>query len=182
MATVYLAHDSRHNRKIAVKAFKPELAQSLGTERFLRDIQLTAQLQHPHIVALIDSGDADGLLYYLMPYVEGETLRDRLRRTGPCSIDDTVRLAREVADALGYAHRKGVIHRDIKPENILLADGHAIVADFGIARALDTAAKQLTQTGCALGTPASRPPDRTMPTPIVPKVRRRPITASGVQS
>jgi serine/threonine protein kinase/Flp pilus assembly protein TadD len=160
MATVYQARDLKHGRKVAVKVFRPELARSIGVDRFLREIQVAAQLQHPHIVALIDSGEADGVLYYLMPLVEGETLRARLERVGRLAVDETIRITREVADALGYAHRRGIVHRDIKPENILLADGHAFVTDFGIARALDSSANQLTRTGFALGTPTYMAPEQ----------------------
>ena len=150
MATVYLAHDLRHDRPVALKVLHPELAAALGPERFLREIRLAARLQHPHILAVHDSGEmpATGLLWYAMPYVEGESLRDRLRRERQLPVEDAVRIAREVADALDYAHRQGVVHRDIKPENILLSGGHALVADFGIARALGGATgEQLTETG-----------------------------------
>src|SRR6476469_4931927 len=132
MATVYLAQDLRHDRMVAVKVLRPELAAVIGAERFLAEIKLTANLQHPHILPLFDSGEADSFLYYVMPFVEGESLRDRLRREKQLPVDEAVRLASEVASALDYAHRHGVVHRDIKPENILLHDGHALVADFGI--------------------------------------------------
>src|SRR5512145_2136937 len=135
MATVYLAQDVRHARKVALKVLRPELSAILGAERFLAEIKTTANLQHPHILSLFDSGEADGLVFYVMPYVEGESLRDRLRREHLLPIDDALRIAREVGDALHYAHGHGVIHRDIKPENILLQGGHALVADFGIALA-----------------------------------------------
>ena len=148
MATVYLAHDLKHERDVAIKVLHPDLGAALGGERFLTEIKTTARLQHPHILPLLDSGEADGLLYYVMPFVTGETLRARLERERQLPIDDAVRIAREVADALGYAHGHGVIHRDIKPENILLQDGHALVADFGIALAVQTAGGQrMTQTG-----------------------------------
>src|SRR5688572_6194326 len=152
MATVYLARDLRHDRPVALKVLHPELAATLGPDRFQREIRLAARLQHPHILTVHDSGEiprAGGapLLWFTMPFVEGESLRDRLRRERQLPVDDALRIAREAADALGYAHRHGVIHRDIRPENILLSEGHALVADFGIARALrvDT----LTQTGVA---------------------------------
>ena len=135
MATVYLAHDEKHDRKVAIKVLKPELAAALGTERFLREITTTAGLRHPHILPLFDSGAAEGFLYFVMPLVEGESLRDRLLREKQLPIDDAVRLASEVADALTYAHGRGVVHRDVKPENILIENGRAVVADFGIARA-----------------------------------------------
>jgi len=140
MATVYLAHDPRHDRKVALKVLRPELAEALGPERFLREITTTANLRHPHILPLYDSGTAgpgDGrtqFLFYVMPYVEGESLRDRLARDKQLPIDEALAIAREVADALGYARARGIVHRDIKPENILLESGHAVVADFGIAR------------------------------------------------
>jgi serine/threonine-protein kinase len=163
MATVYLAHDPRHGRRVAVKVLHPELAAVIGTERFLAEIRTTATLHHPHILGLIDSGQVDGIPYYVMPFVEGESLRDRLTREKQLPIDDALRLAREVADALAYAHGRGVIHRDIKPENILLQDGHALVADFGIALAIAGAgAQRLTQTGLSLGTPQYMAPEQAM--------------------
>jgi len=133
MATVYLAHDLKHERDVAIKVLHPDLGAALGGKRFLTEIRTTARLQQPHILPLLDSGDADGLLYYVMPLVTGETLRARLEREKQLPIDDAMLIAREVADALGYAHGLGIIHRDIKPENILLQNGHALVADFGIA-------------------------------------------------
>jgi TolB-like protein len=160
MATVYLARDLRHNRPVALKILRPELAGAAGPERFLREIVLTASLDHPHILPVFDSGTADGLLWYTMPLVEGESLRDRLRREGQLPIEESVRLAGEVADALGCAHRHGIVHRDVKPENILLGDGHARVADFGVARAMTGAADQLTAAGLALGTPAYMAPEQ----------------------
>ena len=161
MATVYLAEDLKHHRPVALKVLKPELAAVLGPERFLREIELAARLTHPHILPLHDSGNADGFLYYTMPYVEGESLRDRLTREKQLAVDEALQISREVADALSYAHSHGVIHRDIKPENILLESGHAVVADFGIARAIDQAGgEQLTATGLALGTPAYMSPEQ----------------------
>ncbi len=148
MATVYLAHDLRHDRKVALKVLKPELAAVVGADRFLAEIRTTANLQHPHILPLFDSGEADGFLYFVMPYVEGESLRDRLDREKQLPVDEAIRIATEVADALEHAHAKGVIHRDIKPANILLHDGQALVADFGIALAVTHASGQrLTETG-----------------------------------
>src|SRR5256885_9557697 len=139
MATVFLALDLEHDRPVAVKVLRPELAAALGPERFLSEIKLAARLTHPHILPLHDSGEADGFLFYVMPYVEGESLRDRLTRERQLPVDDAVRIAREVADALGFAHSQDVIHRDIKPENILFEAGHAVVSDFGIARAINAA-------------------------------------------
>jgi serine/threonine-protein kinase len=163
MATVYLAEDVRHHRKVAIKVLHPELSAVLGTERFLKEIELTANLQHPHILPLFDSGSADGLLFYVMPYVEGETLRGRIERESQLSISDAVRIATEVADALEYAHKRGVIHRDIKPENILLHDGRPLVADFGIALALQQAGgERMTKTGMSLGTPQYMAPEQAM--------------------
>jgi serine/threonine-protein kinase len=163
MATVYLARDLRHRRLVAVKVLHPELAAALGPERFLREIELTASLQHPHILPLFDSGAAEGLLYYVMPYVEGETLRARLAREGQLPVDAAVRLAREVADALAYAHGQGVVHRDLKPENVLLSHGHALVADFGIALAVEQAGgARMTRTGLSLGTPQYMAPEQAM--------------------
>ena len=148
MATVYLAHDLKHDRNVAIKVLHSDLGAALGGDRFLSEIRTTARLQHPHILPLLDSGDADGLLYYVMPLVTGETLRARLERERQLPIADAVRIARDVASALDYAHRQNVIHRDIKPENILLHDGSALVADFGIALAVQTAGGQrMTQTG-----------------------------------
>lgn len=139
MATVLLGHDSTHDRQVALKVFRRELAAELGVERFQREITLTAKLDHPHIVPLLDSGYAEDLLYFVMPYVAGETLRQRLDREGQLPLTDAIRITREVADALGYAHGLGIVHRDIKFANILLADGHARVGDFGIARAVAAA-------------------------------------------
>jgi Tol biopolymer transport system component len=161
MATVYLAEDLRHQRQVAIKVLKPELAAVLGGERFVQEITTTAQLQHPHILPLFDSGTADGFLFYVMPYVEGETLRDKLDRETQLGVDEAVRITREVADALDYAHRRGVIHRDIKPENILLHDGRPMVADFGIALAVSAAAGgRMTETGMSLGTPYYMSPEQ----------------------
>ncbi len=161
MATVYLAEDLKHHRKVAVKVLRPELAASLGSERFLREIEIAARLTHPHILPLHDSGEAQGFLYYVMPYVEGESLRGRLNREKQLPLDDALQIAREVADALGSAHSHDVVHRDIKPENILLEEGHAVVADFGIARAITAAGgEQLTETGLAIGTPAYMSPEQ----------------------
>ncbi len=163
MATVYLAHDLRHDRKVALKVLRPELAAVIGAERFLSEIKTTANLQHPHILPLFDSGEAGGLLFYVMPYVEGETVRDRLNREKQLPIADAVRITTEVAGALDYAHRHGVIHRDIKPENILLHDGQALVADFGIALAVQSASgERMTQTGLSLGTPHYMSPEQAM--------------------
>ncbi|MGE0555756.1 MAG: protein kinase [Gemmatimonadales bacterium] len=161
MATVYLAEDLKHKRKVAVKVLKPELAAVLGAERFVQEITTTAALQHPHILPLFDSGTADGFLYYVMPYIEGETLRGKLDREHQLGVEEAVRIATEVADALDYAHRQGVIHRDIKPENILLHDGRPMVADFGIALAVSAAAGgRMTETGMSLGTPHYMSPEQ----------------------
>src|SRR6186713_3669220 len=161
MATVYLAEDLKHKRRVAVKVLKPELAALLGAERFVQEITTTASLQHPHILPLFDSGTADGFLYYVMPFIEGETLRDKLNRETQLGVDEAVRIAREVADALDYAHRHGVIHRDIKPENILLHDGRPMVMDFGIALAVSAAAGgRMTETGLSLGTPHYMSPEQ----------------------
>jgi serine/threonine-protein kinase len=161
MATVYLAEDSRHHRPVAIKVLNRELADAIGHERFLREIEIAARLQHPNILPLYDSGEADGLLFYVMPYVEGQSLRERLTRERQLPIDEATRLTREIADALAYAHERGVIHRDIKPENILIESGHAVVADFGIARAVGVAASsKLTETGASIGTPAYMSPEQ----------------------
>jgi TolB-like protein len=165
MATVFLATDLKHRRKVALKVLHPQLAASVGSERFLREIEIVAGLTHPRILTLIDSGEADGLLFYVMPFVEGETLKDRISRDGPLPLEQAVRIAREVADALAYAHDRGVVHRDIKPSNILFEAGHAVIADFGVARAVDAAGgsadgEGMTATGLAVGTPAYMSPEQ----------------------
>jgi tetratricopeptide (TPR) repeat protein/TolB-like protein/predicted Ser/Thr protein kinase len=163
MATVFLATDLKHQRPVAIKVLRPELAHSLGPERFLREIEIAAKLQHPNILPVYDSGEADGLLYYVMPFVEGESLRDRIVRGGPLPPAEAVRIAREVADALDYAHRQGIVHRDIKPANILISQGHAVVADFGIARAVTaSAAGGMTQVGIAVGSPTYMSPEQAL--------------------
>ncbi len=178
MATVYLAEDLKHHRPVAIKVLRPELAQALGADRFLREIELTARLTHPHILPLLDSGNAAGFLYYVMPYVEGETLRDRLARTGELPVPEAVRLLGEIADALAVAHRAGVVHRDIKPENILVSGRHAMVMDFGIAKALAASQRPehrkdakdpspLTTAGLALGTPAYMAPEQAAAEPAL---------------
>ncbi|MFN2571697.1 MAG: protein kinase [Gemmatimonadales bacterium] len=161
MALVYLARDVKHERFVALKTLRPEIAMALGRERFLREIKLAARLQHPNILPVYDSGDANGTLFYVMPFVEGDSLRDRLDREPQLPLEDALRLAHEVADALAYAHGHDVVHRDIKPENIMLSGGHAIVTDFGIARAVSAAGgDKLTETGLAIGTPAYMPPEQ----------------------
>ncbi|MBL0172090.1 MAG: serine/threonine-protein kinase [Gemmatimonadaceae bacterium] len=161
MATVYLAEDLKHDRKVAIKVLKPELAAVLGAERFVVEIKTTAAMSHPHILPLFDSGTADGFLFYVMPYIQGETIREKLNRETQFGVDEAVRIAREIADALDYAHRHGVIHRDIKPENILLHDGRAMVMDFGIALAVSAAAGgRMTETGLSLGTPHYMSPEQ----------------------
>ena len=163
MATVYLAHDLRHDRQVAIKVLREEVSESLGRERFLREIRLAAKLTHPHVLPLHDSGEAGGFLYFVMPVMEGQTLRDRLRKDGQIPVDTAVRIAAEVADALDYAHRHDVVHRDIKPENILLHEGHAVVADFGVARAVAAASSEsagFTQIGVIVGTPAYMSPEQ----------------------
>ncbi len=164
MATVYLAHDLRHERDVALKVLRPELSAVIGAERFLVEIKTTANLQHPHILALYDSGQVDGTVFYVMPYIDGESLRDRLARERQLPVGDAVRIATEIASALDYAHRHGVIHRDIKPDNILLHDGSALVADFGIAHAASRGegGSRMTETGMSLGTPHYMSPEQAL--------------------
>src|ERR1044071_1165706 len=169
MATVYLAQDLKHDRKVAIKVLREELAASLGADRFLREIHIAAQLQHPHILTLIDSGEADGFLYYVMPYVEGETLRAKLAREGEFPTGDAIRILREMVDALAYAHARGVVHRDVKPENVMLSGRHALVMDFGVAKAVSeaTGRQSLTTIGVALGTPTYMAPEQAVADPHV---------------
>ncbi|MBA3761386.1 MAG: serine/threonine protein kinase, partial [Gemmatimonadales bacterium] len=163
MATVYLARDSRHDRPVAIKVLRPELAASLGADRFLREIRVAAHLQHPNILALYESGEASGFLYYVMPFIEGESLRARLDREQQLPLPDAIQITCEIADALHYAHTHRVVHRDIKPENVLIQEGHALVADFGIARAVSEAGgDKLTETGMAVGTPHYMSPEQAL--------------------
>src|SRR5262245_17632703 len=168
MATVYLARDLKHDRQVALKVLSPELARWLGSDRFLAEIKTTARLHHPHILPLYDSGDARGQLFYVMPVVDGESLRARLTRDGSLPLSEALRITRDVADALAYAHARDVVHRDIKPENILLEGGHALVADFGIARAINTRGDtRLTGTGVVIGTPAYMSPEQAIGEPAI---------------
>src|SRR5688572_22177673 len=182
MATVYVAEDLKHHRQVAVKVLRPDLAASLGAERFLREIEIAARLQHPHILPLHDSGSADGVLFYVMPLVEGQSLRDRLVKGGALPIDEAVKIIREVVDALAYSHRHGVVHRDIKPENILLSSGHALVTDFGVAKAVSDskAASNLTGTGVSLGTTTYMAPEQATADPATD--HRADIYALGVMA
>jgi TolB-like protein/Tfp pilus assembly protein PilF len=167
MASVFLAEDLKHHRPVALKVFYPDVAENLGPERFQREVEIAARLSHPHILTLIDSGDADGLLYYVMPFVSGESLRARLRREGTLPVNEAVRLARTIASALSYAHDRGVVHRDIKPENVMLHEGEAVVTDFGIAKAVTAAGGEtLTQAGLILGTPAYMSPEQVAGGPV----------------
>ncbi len=157
MATVFLAEDIRHHRKVAIKVLHQELASAVGHGRFLNEVEIVAGLEHPHILTLIDSGEADGLLYYVMPFIEGESLRQRLEKEGQLPVEEAVRIAVEVADGLDFAHEKGIVHRDVKPGNILLSGKHAVITDFGIARAITVAQDdRLTSTGLASARPATR--------------------------
>ncbi|HRP08685.1 MAG TPA: serine/threonine-protein kinase, partial [Gemmatimonadales bacterium] len=163
MATVYRAQDLKHDRLVAIKVLRPELAAAMGSDRFPREIKFVAQLNHPHILSLYDSGEAQGFLYYVMPYVEGESLRDRLSRERQLPVADTIRILHEVADALSYAHARGVVHRDIKPANVMLSGRHAMVTDFGVAKALTAAGGDtMTTVGIAVGTPHYMAPEQAM--------------------
>ena len=181
MATVFLAEDLRHRRKVAIKVLKDDISASVGAARFLREIEIAAQLQHPHVLPLLDSGEAKGLLYYVMPFVEGQSLRHRLAREGELPVGDAIRIVMDVADALAYAHHHGVVHRDIKPDNIMLTGRHAVVVDFGVARAVSQAtdsSNTLTSLGVALGTPAYMAPEQAVADPHVDQ--RADIYALGV--
>ena len=169
MATVYLAEDLKHRRQVAIKVLNPELAAALGATRFTQEMAIAARLQHPHILGVFDSGEADGFLYYVMPYVEGESLRERLVRQGELPVTDAVRLLSEMADALGHAHARGVVHRDIKPENVMLSGRHALVMDFGVAKAVNEASgrSNLTTMGVALGTPSYMAPEQATADPLL---------------
>jgi eukaryotic-like serine/threonine-protein kinase len=179
MATVYLAHDVKHDRQVALKVLKPDLAAALGTERFPREVRIAAQLQHPHILPLHDSGEVDGFLYYVMPFVEGESLRAKLRREGPLPIHDALRILKEVVDALAAAHAHGIVHRDMKPDNVMISGRHAMVMDFGVAKAVSAAGGDtLTTVGIAVGTPQYMAPEQAMAEPNIDA--RADIYAVGV--
>src|SRR5436309_2093664 len=166
MAVVYLAEDLKHRRQVAVKVLSPEVASAIGQERFLREIEIAARLTHPHILPLYDSGAAGDQLYYVMPYIVGQSLRSRLDREKQLELEEALKLTREIASALGYAHGQGLVHRDIKPENVLLSDGLALVADFGIARAVSTTKnRELTTIGTAVGTPLYMSPEQALGSP-----------------
>jgi serine/threonine-protein kinase len=168
MATVYLATDVKHDRPVALKVLRPELTLALGGDRFPREIQIVAQLSHPHILPLHDSGERGGFLYYVMPYVDGQSLRARLRSEGKLSVEESIRILREIADALAYAHGRGIIHRDIKPENVMISGRHALVMDFGVAKAVSAASSEpLTTVGIALGTPTYMSPEQAMGQPDI---------------
>jgi serine/threonine-protein kinase len=169
MATVHLARDVKHGRTVAIKVLRPELAQAVGSERFLREINIAAQLQSPHILPMLESGEADGLLYYVMPYVQGDSLRDRLVKQGALPASEAMRLLRDVVDALAHAHRHQVVHRDIKPDNVMIADRHAVVMDFGVAKAMSDAkgTSGLTSIGVSLGTPAYMAPEQAAADPYI---------------
>lgn len=163
MATVYLGRDMRHERSVAIKVLRPELASAVALDRFLREIKIAARLHHPHILPLHDSGEAAGFVYYVMPYVEGDTLRDRLERDGRLPLEEALQIIREVGDALAFAHEREILHRDTKPENVLFVGGHAILADFGVAVVMTTALdERLTKPGEVLGTPAYMSPEQAM--------------------
>ena len=163
MATVYLAHDLKHDRKVALKILRPELSAAMGTDRFPREIHIIAQMQHPHILPLYDSGAAEGFLYYVMPFVDGESLRAKMARQGPLPINEAVRLLHEIVDALSYAHARGIVHRDIKPDNVMISGRHAAVTDFGVAKAVSSSAgDKLTTVGIAVGTPQYMAPEQAM--------------------
>ncbi len=180
MATVYLAHDVKHDRQVALKVLRPDLAASLGADRFLREVRIAANLSHPHILPLYDSGEADGFLFYVMPYVEGESLREKLDREGELPIPEATRILKEIADALAYAHEHRVVHRDIKPDNVMLSGRHALVMDFGVAKAVSeaTGRHQVTTAGVALGTPTYMAPEQAAADPHVD--HRADIYALGV--
>ncbi len=180
MATVYLAHDLKHDREVALKVLRPELSAALGSDRFSREIRIAAKLSHPHILPLHDSGEIAGVLFYVMPYAEGESLRARVDRDGPLPIPETLRILREIVDALAYAHGHGVVHRDIKPDNVMLSGRHAMVMDFGVAKAVSEAGNQdrMTTAGIAIGTPAYMAPEQASADPNID--HRADIYAFGV--
>ena len=169
MATVYLARDVRHGRTVALKVLRPDLAQAVGSERFLREINIAAQLQSPHILPMLDSGEADGLVYYVMPFVDGDSLRGRLAKEGALPPSEAMRFLRDIVDGLAHAHRHKVVHRDIKPDNVMIAERHAVIMDFGVAKAMSdaTTTSGLTSLGVSLGTPAYMAPEQAAADPKI---------------